>query len=273
MALRIATAAVGLPVLLALVWAGSYYLAVAVAIAASVAWVEYHRMFAPADERLAGERIALVYGVLWVVSLAAGAHLASFWNIAELPLPLYIALGGGAIGAALWTFWRPSELVPRLRLVLGPVYAGFLVAHAVALREVPELPGLEWLLFALLTTFATDTGAFFVGRAIGRHRMAPNISPGKTWEGAAGGFLAAVGAGAAVAAVADLPFWAALGTGAAVGIVGQVGDLLESRLKRAAGAKDAGSLLPGHGGVLDRLDSLVLTIPLVYYQAILGVGT
>ena len=268
MALRIATAAVGLPVLLALVWAGSYYLTVAVAIAASLAWVEYHRMFASE-----WERIALVYGVLWTVALVVGAHLASFWSIAELPLLLYIALGGGAIGAALWTFWRPSELAARLRLALGPVYAGFLVAHAITLREVPGIPGLEWLLFALLTTFATDTGAFFVGRTIGRHRMAPNISPSKTWEGAVGGFLAAVGAAAAVAAVADLPFWAALCTGAAVGVVGQIGDLLESRLKRAAGAKDAGNLLPGHGGVLDRLDSLVLTIPLVYYQAILGVGT
>ena len=137
----------------------------------------------------------------------------------------------------------------------------------------PACPGLEWLLFALLTTFATDTGAFFVGRAIGRHRMAPTISPGKTWEGAVGGFVSALGAGAAVAVVAELPLWVALAVAAGVGVAGQIGDLMESRLKRAAGAKDAGSLLPGHGGLLDRLDSLVLTIPLVYYQAVLGVAS
>ena len=274
MAQRIATASIGLPILLALVWAGSYYLTVAVALAAALAWVEYHRMFAPE-----GERIALAYGALWAVVLVAAAHLASFWDVAGLPLPLYLALGGGAVGAGLWTLWKPSHLAAHVRLAFGPVYAAFLVAHAVALREAQDLPGLEWLLFALLTTFATDTGAFFVGRAIGRHRLAPNISPGKTWEGAVGGFLAAVGAGAGIAALStlqafsDLPFWPALAVAAGVGVVGQVGDLLESRLKRSAGAKDAGSLLPGHGGLLDRLDSLVLTIPLVYYQTTLGVGT
>ena len=268
MARRIATAAVGLPVLLALVWVGSYYLTVAVGIAAVLAWVEYHRMFA--NE---GERLTLAYGALWVATLVAGGHLGSRWDAAGLPMPMYVTLGGGAIGAVCWVLWRPSDVMWRLRLGLGPVYAGFLVAHAVALREAPGMPGLEWLLFALLTTFATDTGAFFVGRAIGRHRMAPTISPGKTWEGAVGGFVSALGAGAAMAAVAGLPMWVALAVAAGVGVAGQIGDLLESRLKRAAGAKDAGSLLPGHGGLLDRLDSLVLTIPLVYYQAVLGVAS
>ena len=271
---RIATASVGLPILLALVWAGDVYLTVAVALAAALAWTEYHRLFASE-----GERVMLAYGALWAVALVVGGYLASYWSVADLPLPVYVALGGGAVAAALWTLWQPSDLLARARLAVGPVYVGFLVAHAVALREAPGLPGLEWLVFALLTTFATDTGAYFVGRSIGRHRMTPSISPGKTWEGAVGGFLAAVGAGAGLAALTglealtELPFWPALSVAAGVGIVAQVGDLLESRLKRAAGAKDTGGLLPGHGGLLDRLDSLVLTIPLVYYQAMLGVGT
>ena len=273
MALRIATASLGLPILLALVWAGSYYLTVAVALAAALAWAEYHRMFAPE-----GERLTLAYGALWAVVLVVGGHLASYWEgagweVAGLPLPLYVALGVGAFAAVGWALRRPSDLMSRLRLAVGPVYVGFFVAHAVALRGAPDLAGLEWLLFALLTTFAADTGAFFVGRTMGRHRIAPTISPGKTWEGALGGFLVAIGVGAALAALTDLPFWAALAVAAGIGVVGQIGDLLESRLKRAAGAKDAGGFLPGHGGLLDRLDSLVLTIPLVYYQAILGVGT
>ena len=268
MALRLATAFAGLPILLAVVWAGAPYLTVAVALAAALAWAEYHRMFAQE-----GDRLTLAYGAVWAMALVAGGHFASHWGAAGLPLPLYMALGGGGALAAAWALWRPSDLPARLRLAVGPVYVGFLVAHAVTLREAPGILGREWLLFALLTTFATDTSAFFVGRCIGRHRMAPTISPGKTWEGAAGGFLGAVGAGAGLAALTDLSFWPALPVAAGVGVVGQVGDLLESRVKRAAGAKDAGGLLPGHGGLLDRLDSLVLTIPLVYYQAIVGVGT
>ena len=267
MAQRIATALVGLPILLALVWAGGVYLTIAVALAASLAWFEYHRMFAPA-----GERVILASGALWAVAMAIGACLSTRWEGTDLPIPLYIALGGGALPAILWSLWRPSGLFARTRLAAGPVYCAFFVAHAVALRDIPDLPGLQWLLFALLTTFATDTGAYFVGRSMGSHRMAPSISPGKTWEGAVGGFMSAVAAGAGLAALVGLPLWAALGTAAGVGIVAQIGDLLESSLKRAAGAKDAGGLLPGHGGLLDRLDSLVFTIPLVYYQAILGVG-
>jgi phosphatidate cytidylyltransferase len=164
-------------------------------------------------------------------------------------------------------------------LVLGPVYVGFLLAHALMLREITGSDaaigetdaashlGRSWLLFALLTTFAVDTGAYLVGRTVGRRPMVPSISPNKTWEGSIGGFASAVGAALALGLVFDLgvPVWQQAVIGAVIGVVAQWGDLIESKLKRIADVKDAGSIIPGHGGILDRLDSILLTIPAVYY--------
>ena len=125
----------------------------------------------------------------------------------------------------------------------------------------------------LAVTFSSDTGAFLVGKAIGKQPLAPTISPNKTWEGAIGGFLAAILA-AFIAAWAlnidaGLPLIAILG--ALMGVVGQLGDLFESKLKRLADIKESGRLLPGHGGVLDRLDSIVFNLALVYYFVMGGV--
>ena len=149
----------------------------------------------------------------------------------------------------------------------GPLYLGFTLSHISLLRELEQ--GTQWLVLALFSAFSTDTVAFFVGRALGRHRMAPRISPGKTWEGAAAGLLAGVAVALLLDALFGLPLalWEAaiLGTGAS--LAAQGGDLVESALKRYVGAKDTGRLIPGHGGVLDRLDSVVLSLVLVYYGA------
>ena len=125
------------------------------------------------------------------------------------------------------------------------------------------------LSFFFLVLMGSDTGAYYTGRAIGKHKLAPNISPGKTWEGVAGGMLAAL----ALATVAhfwffrELPLKWTLPLAAVMMILGVLGDLAESALKRSAGAKDAAKILPGHGGVLDRLDSLLFNAPLIYYFA------
>ena len=128
-----------------------------------------------------------------------------------------------------------------------------------------------WLLLGILAVYAADTGAYAVGRLIGRHPMAPGISPGKSWEGAAGGM-----AGAVIAAVVlgllfpvRLQIWQLAGIGVILGIVSPLGDLLESKIKRRAGAKDSGGLFPGHGGMLDRLDSLLPSLIVVYLLALL----
>ncbi len=167
-------------------------------------------------------------------------------------------------------------LLGFLFLLLGPVYVGFLLGHGLALRDLEggvDNLGRSWLLFSMLVVFACDTGAYAVGRLVGRHRMAPRVSPNKTWEGAAGGFAASVGAALLVGVVFELaaPVWQQALIGAVASVAAQVGDLAESVLKRAANVKDSGSIMPGHGGILDRLDSILFALPAVYYL-LLAVG-
>ena len=173
------------------------------------------------------------------------------------------------------TGWRARPWLGFLFLLLGPVYAGFLLGHGLVLRDLSggaENLGRAWLLFTLLAVFACDTGAFAVGRLAGRRRMAPRISPNKTWEGAAGGIAAAVGSGLLVGAVFDLgvALWQQAAAAAVAGAAAQAGDLAESVLKRAANVKDSGSIMPGHGGILDRMDSILFALPAVYYLLAAG---
>ena len=167
--------------------------------------------------------------------------------------------------------WGELPWLAFLFLLLGPVYVGFFLGHGLAIRDLSGGAGdlgRAWLLFTLLVVFACDTGAFAVGRLAGRHRMAPRISPNKTWEGAAGGFAASVGAALLVGLVFDLavPPWQQALIGAGASVAAQAGDLFESALKRAANVKDSGSIMPGHGGILDRMDSILFALPAVFYM-------
>ena len=169
--------------------------------------------------------------------------------------------------AALVAIWELRAMLRRFSLILW-LSASLIVAAALAsglaLRESDD--GLAWLGYAILITFASDTAAYAVGSLTGRHQLAPSISPSKTWEGAVGGIIGAAAVSAAFAVFAELdalPLATAIPLGAALSVLGQLGDLGESRLKRKAGVKDSGSLLPGHGGVLDRLDSLLPILPAV----------
>ena len=157
--------------------------------------------------------------------------------------------------------------------VAGILYMGWLLSHYVILRELDH--GRELTLLVLFSIFACDTAAFFVGRTWGRHLMAPVISPKKTWEGAAAGFAAAIAAALALRSLLNLGDWElplsyvqTVVIGCLVGLVAHIGDLVESLIKRRAGAKDSGRLTPGHGGILDRIDSLVFTGAIVYYYVI-----
>jgi len=152
--------------------------------------------------------------------------------------------------------------------ILAVLYVAFLGSHLVALRT-----GFDWKLsthllsFFFLVSMGADTAAYYCGRGFGRHKLAPNISPGKTWEGVVGGLIA----GPAMAVLChfwffpELPIKWALPLALVMTVVGVLGDLTESAFKRGAGAKDAANILPGHGGLLDRLDSLLFNAPLIYY--------
>ena len=145
---------------------------------------------------------------------------------------------------------------------------GFLIAMRVGFENVPGL-STKLLLYFFIVIFASDVGAYFVGKAIGKNKLVPNISPGKTVEGLIGGIVAAVAAAAVCTAsfFPELPYRFALPLAGVMAIVGVLGDLAESAIKRGAGAKDAASVLPGHGGLLDRLDSLLFNAPILYYFA------
>ena len=138
----------------------------------------------------------------------------------------------------------------------------------------PGFAGRSWVLPSLIAVvWATDTGAYLTGRTLGKHAMAPSISPNKTWEGAAGGFLSAIVTAIALGLIFEavspldlaVPRWQQIIIGATVGGLAQWGDLFESKLKRISNVKDTGSIIPGHGGVLDRLDSILISVPAVYY--------
>jgi phosphatidate cytidylyltransferase len=154
--------------------------------------------------------------------------------------------------------------------LLGVLYIALLGGHLVALRTgFPQELSAHLLSFFFLVIMGADTGAYYVGRTFGKHKLAPKISPGKTWEGVAGGLVA----GLLMAALShywffkELPWKWTLPLAAVMVVLGIIGDLTESALKRSAGAKDAANILPGHGGVLDRLDSLLFNAPVIYYFA------
>jgi len=154
--------------------------------------------------------------------------------------------------------------------IAGILYVGWLLSYLVALRGLDG--GRNWVFLALFTTWASDTAAFFIGRKLGGHKLAPNISPGKTWEGTMGGIVGAIIM--SILFFTPTPFrlpliyWQVIGLSVLVSIFGQVGDLVESLLKRNMGVKDSGTLLPGHGGILDRMDSIIFAGIVVYYYVI-----
>jgi phosphatidate cytidylyltransferase len=225
-------------------------------------WAGFGSLRAPAA-RFA--YVACMLALLWAswTWTRSSAHLQLFLTVACVWWVL----------ALLWLSVAPGRHQPALTLLCGvPV----LVPAFVALSRVQIAPrgfgrGPDMVLWMLLLVFAADIGAYFAGRSWGRHKLAPRVSPGKTWEGALGG-LAAVALVALIGTVHfGFPVVAGVAFGCTVGIFSVIGDLTESMFKRAAGLKDSGSLLPGHGGLLDRLDSVTAAAPL-YALGLFGSG-
>ena len=162
--------------------------------------------------------------------------------------------------------------------LFGAIYVGWLLMHLVVLRELPGKVAVgpyvrdagAWLvMMAFICTWVSDTGAFFVGKFLGKTKLAPKLSPNKTVEGSIGGLVGALVSAMIVGTIIALPWYHSLALGLIMGVLCQLGDLSESAIKREVGLKDFGHVLPGHGGVLDRMDSMLFTGPAMYYYVVL----
>ncbi|HRI87926.1 MAG TPA: phosphatidate cytidylyltransferase [Candidatus Hydrogenedentes bacterium] len=205
--------------------------------------------------------------------MIAGTAIALSGHFENMTLTNFLLYGGCLLCAALHVVRGHYAVAGLAGTIFGVVYVGWFGAHMIMLHGHGEQgPALVTLLIA--TVALTDTGAFFVGRALGKHKLAPKASPGKTWEGAIGGFAASVLGALAIYGVSrnypqlHFPEWhvaAYLYAGAVLSVASQFGDLAESVLKRDAGMKDSGNFFPGHGGVLDRCDGFLFAAPFLYY--------
>ncbi len=268
---RVVTALCGIPLLIAAVWFDQPvpWLTVAAAIWGLLAAWEFYRM--------GNTRRSLIYfGLVWTLLfiLSRDGRLLSIlepYFDPGLLTPLLLTLA--VVLSLVWLLisrHRDGLFISWAWMVAGILYIGWLLGYLVALRGLDD--GRDWVLFALFTTFGSDTAAFFAGRAMGRHRLAPSISPGKTWEGTIAGVLGAIVVSLLfilpTPAQLNMEYWQAIVLGLIVSVSGQAGDLVESLLKRTSGVKDSGRLVPGHGGFLDRVDSIIFASVVVYYYVL-----
>jgi phosphatidate cytidylyltransferase len=267
---RVITAIVGVPIIILAIWFGNPWPWFTLFIAAAALAGTYEFYHIANFET----REPLIYlGLLWSLALVLSPH---YRNPDVLPILITAAM----LISLICLLLRPSrEKAFRdwAWTIAGALYVGWMLSYWLNLRGLAD--GRNWVYLAMLTTFANDTGAFFTGRARGKHKLTPAISPAKTWEGAIGGLICAVLAAIVIAVVLKLislnlgaPFvfeyWQIILLGFLVGLFAQLGDLVESLLKRNMGVKESGNLLPGHGGILDRFDSLIFVGAVVYLYVI-----
>jgi phosphatidate cytidylyltransferase len=261
---RFSTALWGIPLLAAAVWFDEPlpWLTILVALWGMLAVIEFYRL---------GEKAKLapltLFGLLWTLLFIISPQIDSRY----LTPPILVT--SGVVLSLVWLLVRPKRegaFLDWAWTLGGILYIGWLLSYFVGLRGLED--GRNWVLLALAVTFASDTAAYFTGKALGRHKLAPTISPGKSWEGTIGGFIGAIII--ALLFTLSTPLQLPIGYGQAVllgfliSLFGQLGDLVESLLKRNTGVKDSGSWLAGHGGFLDRIDSVVFAGVVVYYYVV-----
>lgn len=255
---RLATAAVALPLLLALFLYGPFWgFAAFVGVIALLGLAEHAQMVFPASRR---ERIAaLVAGAVLVATVGSGN-----------PTAVLLALLAIVFAGFAWILFAADDFQQGLRdfgvLLVGLLLIGLFLPHFVLLHQLPD-DGRLWAVFVVAVGMGGDTSGYFIGHRFGRHKLLPAVSPGKTVEGAvgivAGSLLAAI-----LCKIVMLPgagWIEVVAVATVMSVLGQIGDLSESVLKRTFGTKDSGRLFPGHGGVLDRIDSLIFPVAFLYY--------
>ena len=271
---RIVTTIWAIPLLSIIIWFGEPYFTICIAVVGMLAAIEFYRL----TKGIKAQALA-VFGIIWTILLilirnpSIYSRLASYVD-AEFLIPAIITLGmavslvlllgrkqkQGAFTDWSWTF---AEIL----------YVGWLLGYLVALRGLDN--GRSWAFLAIFVTFGSDSAAYFIGGAFGKHKLAPTVSPHKSWEGAFGGLAGAAAVSLLflvikpVQLTSYLNWWQLVIIALAVSVIGQMGDLVESLFKRNTGAKDSGNIFPGHGGMLDRIDSIVFAVVVVYFVVLL----
>lgn len=273
---RTITALLAIPLVLSLIYHGSErHFFIIVFITAGLSSYEYFKM-SFSSHRIFMRSLSLFSGLLCMLLIDHyQIHLSFNYRVARIsPLPLCYAAATLTIFIVslkhLMQFPRQGRMRRDLSVVLfGTGYVTLLLSYLLFIRSQPG--GVEWLFFMLFVLWAGDSCAYFVGTLIGRHKLLPEISPNKTLEGAVGGLAGSLLAGffSRTIFMSELSAAHCFALSLALALAGQIGDLCESTLKRNAGFKDSGNLLPGHGGILDRIDSLLFAAPVLYHYKVL----
>lgn len=256
---RVITASIILPLTIGLLVAGGWWFRIFVTVVLSLAALEYVQLM-QTTERKIWAPLCLASVLLFMADAA--------WPSLQLVSPgLALLFLAGLVWAINQYAKGKTDPAGSWSLTLaGGLYLGIMGSNLDKLRSMPD--GLWWSLVAYGCVWLADCAAYFCGRAWGRHKLAPRVSPGKTWEGSIAGLVAGAIAGALLAGIFDLDAWLGFGLGILIAVISPIGDLGISMMKRQMGVKDSGRLLPGHGGILDRTDSLLVTATIAYYFVI-----
>jgi len=267
---RIVTGLVFAAIVVVLIWLGGIPFVTAACIIAILAGIEFYRIV-----KNQGIQPFSWLGIVFSVLLIVNAYIQQY-NFSFLPysqdfiLPLLLTLM--TLIPLIWLLFRPNKDKAFINwgwTIAGILYTGWLLSYYIQIRQLEN--GMGWIFMVASCTALCDVGAYAVGSNLGKHAMASSVSPGKTWEGSVGGLLTSILVAVILAIAFKLPlyYWQMVAAGLIIGVFAQIGDLVESLLKRNMHTKDSGSLLPGHGGMLDRIDSHLLVAPIAYYLIVL----
>jgi phosphatidate cytidylyltransferase len=261
---RLISSVIAVPVVAVIIWFGGHWgFAAFAAVWGAGGAYEYYNIL----KRSRGVDPLTYFGLVWIILLIISPNFATLPHFGSIS-PASVILASGIILPLLILLWRKGKenaFANWAWTVGGILYIGWLVSYLVALRIVDH--GRDWVLLTMVCTFTSDSCAYLIGRTFGRHKLAPFISPHKTWEGTIGGLLPAVAVTVLLVWLLKLPvgYGLAVLLGVLLSGMGQLGDLVKSLFKRNMEIKDSGNVLPGHGGFLDRMDSVVFAGVTVYF--------
>ena len=264
---RLLSATVFLPAIIALSFAGNYFFLLLIALTAFVAAYECNKILQ--KRNTAGlPLLSGSFSAILVVLTYFFGSISGYMNVIAITVLI------SSIASMTWMLFY-LESTPRLirgmaGLLAPAIYTGGILSLTITVREASQ--GLVIIFYLITLTSAADTGAYVIGKFVGKTPFFPRISPSKTWEGSVGAMLCAIGASVLFAIatsktnIVNISITHSILIGISVGFAGQIGDLYESSLKRKSRMKDSGTLIPGHGGILDRIDSVIFNIPVIYYS-------